>query len=221
MVYDAIYDPDTDFDRWHTIGCGEAIAAHIADGDTVLELGCATGLMTGILARRVRRVHGIDRSAAYLDVARRRGLANAAFYHLGIDDLAGLDPFGYEHVVAANVICEVDDPGALLDIARRHGVTLHLTAQNPESLHRIVGARAGIVARDRAARFGSIRDFTADELVDLAAQHGWTHVETVGVGLKPLPNETMATLTEDVQRAFAFAGDLAAGHASMTYCRFE
>ena len=48
--YSAIYDPDTDFDSRYTMATVRRIAERVAPGDRVLELGCATGLMTGHLA---------------------------------------------------------------------------------------------------------------------------------------------------------------------------
>jgi cyclopropane fatty-acyl-phospholipid synthase-like methyltransferase len=70
--YSAIYDPDTDFDVRYTMATVRRIATRVAAGDRVLELGCATGLMTAHLADQGARVTGVDRSGPYLARARER-----------------------------------------------------------------------------------------------------------------------------------------------------
>jgi SAM-dependent methyltransferase len=67
----------------------EALLALLPPSWTVADLGCGTGALTAMLAPRVRKVVGVDRSAAMLQAARRRteGLRNVELHEA---DLAHL-----------------------------------------------------------------------------------------------------------------------------------
>ncbi len=67
----------------------EALLALLPPGWTVADLGCGTGALAAELAPRVRRVIGVDQSAAMLRAARRRteGLPNVELHEA---DLAAL-----------------------------------------------------------------------------------------------------------------------------------
>ena len=75
--YADTYDPDTDFDRHYTLATARRIRERLAAGAQVLELGCATGLMTSVIANGTVNVLGIDRSSEYLERASARGLPGA------------------------------------------------------------------------------------------------------------------------------------------------
>src|SRR3546814_3581288 len=146
MAYDDRYDPDTDFDRWFTVGTGRAISPWIRSGDRVLELGCATGLMSVSLVAAGASVTGVDRSDAYLERARARGIPGAEFLQGEVTDLALGRQF--DHVVATNLAQEVREPSALMAVVAAHlrpGGLTHLTVPNPRSLHRLVGVEMGLL----------------------------------------------------------------------------
>ena len=64
-IYDAL-DPDrSDLDAY-------AALADELGATSVLDIGCGTGTLACLLARRGKRVTGIDPAAASLDVARRK-----------------------------------------------------------------------------------------------------------------------------------------------------
>jgi 2-polyprenyl-3-methyl-5-hydroxy-6-metoxy-1,4-benzoquinol methylase len=224
--YDDRYDPDTDFDRWYTRGTGDAIAAWIRPGDAVLELGCATGLMTARLADAGASVVAVDRSAAYLDRARGRGLPDVTFVEADIGTLDLGRTFA--HVVAANVAHEVPNLDAFLGVCRAHMARdglLHVSLQNPQSIHRLVGLEMGVVAsvRDVSARgreFETLRLLEASELADAGRRAGLRCVHRGGVMLKPLPNDLMATLPEPLLEGFLGAARHLPDHAAMNYLVF-
>jgi len=210
--YSAVYDPDTDFDARFTMATVRRIAERVAPGDRVLELGCATGLMTAHLAGRGARVTGVDRSGAYLERARARLGDGAAFVGAGLtepgwEDLAG---DGYDHVLLCNLVHELPDPVDVLARAAallRPGGLVHLSLQNPDSIHRLVAVEMGLIAdvrevSDRGRAFGTLGLHTAADLAALGAAAGLTVVAREGVMLKPLPNAMMAELPEDVLDGF-------------------
>jgi SAM-dependent methyltransferase len=223
--YSAIYDPDTDFDARYTMATVRRIAERVAPGDRVLELGCATGLMTEHLAGQGARVTGIDRSEAYLDRARARLGARATFIRAGLaepgwEELAG---GGYDHVLLCNLIHELPDPADLL--RRAAGLLapdglVHLSLQNPDSIHRLVAVEMGLIddvreVSERGDRFGTLGLWGVDDLARLAREAGLGVVAWEGVMLKPLPNGMMAELPPEVLDGFERAARHLPAHCAM------
>lgn len=225
--YAGIYDPDTDFDRRYTDATAARIAERVAPGQRVLELGCATGLMTAALAAAGARVTAIDRSEEYLARARERVGERATLLCTGLEETGWEETTGsgFDHVLACNLVHEMDDPVALL--ARASSVLapaglVHLTLQNPDSIHRLVALEMGLIedVRDvsaRGRRYGTLGLWTADELEDLARDAGLGVVTREGVMLKPLPNALMAELPAGVLDGFERAARHLPGHCAMTY----
>ena len=98
--YTTTYDPDLDFDAWYTKATAAIIAPRLLPGQRVLELGCATGLMTSLLASTGASIVGVERSAEYLARARARGLAGATF--VGSELATFATDERYDHVLATN-----------------------------------------------------------------------------------------------------------------------
>lgn len=215
MGYDDRYDPDTDFDRWYTRGTATAIARWIEPAQSVLELGCATGAMTEAIVACGASVTAVDRSEAYLDRARARVAKGVEFLHADIAELALGRTF--DHVVAANVAHEVPDLASFLAVCRDHvraGGYVHVSLQNPRSLHRLLGRAMGLIddllaVSARGEAFETLRLLDADELADAGAAAGLRCVHREGVMVKPLPNDGMSSLPDEVLEGFlALAEDL-------------
>jgi SAM-dependent methyltransferase len=66
-------------------------ALPITPGQTVLDLGCAVGAQSALLAARGCRVVGCDANHALLDVARSRGIEGARFLQVDLRDLGGIE----------------------------------------------------------------------------------------------------------------------------------
>jgi 2-polyprenyl-3-methyl-5-hydroxy-6-metoxy-1,4-benzoquinol methylase len=221
--YSAIYDPDTDFDIHFTRATGDRIARWMRPGDRVLELGCATGAMTVAFAGEGREIVAVDHAAHYLATARERDLE-------GVDWRQGdfaqpLPACGvHDHVVLANVLHELDDPEALLTaVVERHlalGGVLHLSLQNPQSLHRLVALEMGLIddlsaVAANGLKYATRRLYTAPELTEIAARAGLELIHREGVMLKPLPNGAMAALDPAVLAGFVAAARHLPDHAAM------
>jgi SAM-dependent methyltransferase len=223
--YSAIYDPDTDFDARYTMATVRRIAERVAPGDRVLELGCATGLMTAHLAEMGARVTGVDRSGAYLARARARLGDRATFVEAVLDapgweDLVG---DGFDHVLLCNLVHELPDPVGLLrrvaDVLGPAGL-VHLSLQNPDSIHRLVAVEMGLIedvreVSARGERFGTLGLWGADDLAHLAREAGLGVVGWEGVMLKPLPNGMMAELPPEVLDGFERAARHLPAHCAM------
>lgn len=227
MSYADRYDPDEDFDRWYTSATGREIGRWIRPGDTVLELGCATGLMTAAFADRGALVTAVDHAPTYLERARARQLPGATFVEHDIVSVEHPDRF--RHVVVANVAHEVPDPARLFRTAAHHlvpGGLLHVTLQNPRSIHRLVGLELGQIAdlgelSARGEAFDTLAILGPDALEALGRAAGLRGVHQGGIMLKPLPNDLMATLPDEVLEGFVLAARHLPHHAAMSYLVME
>jgi 2-polyprenyl-3-methyl-5-hydroxy-6-metoxy-1,4-benzoquinol methylase len=222
--YATTYDPDTDFDHHYTLATAQRLRTRIAPGARVLELGCATGLMTSLIADGSVEVVGVDRSAAYLQRARARALPRTEFVH---GDLEALPDVGgdFDHVLATNVLHELADPEAFLRACRERLAgpgLLHLTLQNPRSIHRLCALELGMIdslttISDRGSQWGTRSMWTAEELAGLAWRAGLATIAREGIMLKPLPNDLMAGLPEAVIEGFIRASGHLPENCAMTY----
>lgn len=203
--YTAIYDPDTDFDALYTRATARRVAAQVRREDRVLEPGCATGLMTEALAAAGARVVALDRSEAYLERLRARGLEGVEARACDLDaDALPAGPF--DHVVATNLLHELADPGAFLTavaaVLAPHGL-VHLSVPNPTSLHRLIALDMGWIddldaISERGERFATRRMLGAEDVRTLAVAAGLEVAHREGVVCKPLPNSLLADLPPEV-----------------------
>lgn len=202
--YSADYDPDTDVDRHYTRATGVRIRRWMRPGDRVLELGCATGAMTALLAERGVAIDAVERAPLYVGRARARALPGVSVHH---GDVTEWDrPGTYHHVVATNILNELPDPLAFLAHCRRQlapGGLLHLTANNPRSLHRLVARHMGLLddlgaVSERGERYTSTPLLDADAVEALARAAGLHCVHRDGIIVKPLTNAQLAGLPDAV-----------------------
>lgn len=225
--YSAVYDPDLDFDSRYTRATGARIAARIAPGDRVLELGCATGLMSGALVAAGARLTGLDQAGPYLERARARGLPGARFARAELE-APGWEAFvdgPVDHVVACSLLHELDDPVALLARARdllAPGGLVHATLQNPLSIHRLVALEMGLIddlaeVSEAGRRYATRGLWDARGLMEMAWRAGLATVAREGVMLKPLPNAMMEALPAEVLDGLERAARHLPDHCAMTY----
>ncbi|MPQ98612.1 methyltransferase domain-containing protein [Modestobacter sp. I12A-02628] len=203
--YSDLYDPDADFDRHYTAATGTRIRRWFRPGDRVLELGCATGLMTSSFVARDVLVDAVERTPAYHARAAARGLPRATFHLADIDDFRSVHR--YEQVVAAHLVNELPDPVALLRRIREEwlapGGLVHVSLTNPRSLHRLIAMEMGVLASpaglsDRGRSLATVEIFDADRLEELAGQAGLVCVHREPVLLKPFTNAQLAVLPDEV-----------------------
>jgi 2-polyprenyl-3-methyl-5-hydroxy-6-metoxy-1,4-benzoquinol methylase len=222
--YTLTYDPDRDFDRWYTIGTGREIAAWLRPGDDVLELGCATGLMTEQLVAAGARVTAVDRAGHYLErvAARRLPGVDVVAADLAI---AFPDVGVHDHVLATSLLHQIPDPAAFVAAAAarlRPGGLLHLTVPNPRSLHRLLAVDDGHLASlGEISALGHETQVTrmmdAEDLVAIGVAAGLRPVHRGGVLLKPVPNAEMEALPDAVLERLLAAGRHAPELCAMSY----
>ncbi|MEM0915427.1 MAG: class I SAM-dependent methyltransferase [Planctomycetota bacterium] len=107
--YDALIDGEGQAGVWTMDGRWSVIEPHVdlRPTDQALDLGCAEGLITLAVARRVASAHGVEiqpqRVAAARRIAREQGVRNASFEEGSVVDHP-IDPDRYDVVLCLGVI---------------------------------------------------------------------------------------------------------------------
>jgi 2-polyprenyl-3-methyl-5-hydroxy-6-metoxy-1,4-benzoquinol methylase len=223
VTYVDTYDPDTDFDTWYTHATAAALTPCLRAGHRVLELGCATGLMTVALAATGATVTAVDRFEAYLERARARRLDGVSWV---CDDVVDFDDgCRYDHVVATNLLHELADPHRFLQRCAQRLAgdgRLHLTVPNPRSIHRLVAHEMGLIDEldqlsELSRRLGHRGHLDLPALVELIEGVGLRLAHRQGVALKPLPNHMLAALPAEVLDGLARAARHFPDHSAFHY----
>ena len=82
--------------------------ARLGPGSAVLEIGCGTGQLTGLLCDRGLRVTALDVSAPMIDVARQRVAGGGVSFHVSSFEEFPVEAGSYDLVVSADAFHWVD-----------------------------------------------------------------------------------------------------------------
>lgn len=223
------YDPDTHFDRWYTDATARQLVGYLEPGDRILELGSASGRMTEAMCAVGAVVSGIERSREYVERARNRNLVGASYevedFEEWVVNAVRRDSVRFDHVVVTNVVHELRSPEATLRCCARllePGGRLHVTLQNPESIHRLTGQALGLIEDLRDITLEgrdllSLRIYDAEELSGLIVDSGFEIVARHGVMLKPFPNAEMSLLTDEQLEGLIDVGPKFPEHCALNY----
>lgn len=200
------------------IACRAHVLGQLLAPGEVLDLGCADGLLTRHLARRHDRVVAVDASPLRLQRTRSRcadlpagrvELREALF-----EDFEPKEGERFDAVVLSCVLEHLADPAALLARAAswlRPGGRVVAIVPNAGSLHRRAGVLMGLLSSggDLAAADEALdheRIYTLETLREVVRQAGLRVALTGGYLIKPLPNDRMAELAEDLVDAYEELG---------------
>lgn len=165
-------------------------------GGRALELGCATGELTSLLAPLTERYDVVEGSAVNVEIARAR-VPSAHFVHSMWEDFE--PEHRYTDVVLFNAIEHIDDPRGLLQRVRgwlEPAGRVHIVVPNGLSIHRLVGVELGLqddplAVTDGDTAQGHVRNYTVDTLLADLTAGGLALEHWQGIFLKVLANRQM------------------------------
>jgi trans-aconitate methyltransferase len=188
-------NPEEEFD-YYLKRLHREVAAPWFMGHRMLEVGCATGELTSLLAPLAAEYHVVEGSRTNIEVASRR-VPSATFIHSLWEEFHA--DGAYSDVIMFNALEHVREPVPLLERVRgwvaQEG-RLHVVVPNSESLHRLVGVEMGILETTTSLsesdlRIGHFRVYSIDTLLGDLRTAGFVPVHWQGLFLKILSNRQM------------------------------
>lgn len=220
------HDTHADFDGVLAHYSGLLVNEYLAGGH-VLEAGCSTGAMTGMLLEKADRLDVVEGSSHYAQIVRERYQRRLAMHVALFEDFSPAQP--YDAVVAANVLHHMTD--AVATVRRfaewlRPGGSLHLTVPNMTSFHRELGVMMGVTqtvddTSERNRFFQQPGRFTREKLEHVVRSAGLEIAHAEGFFFKPFPHEIMnrTTLSPEVLRGLFLMGRRYPALACQLYVR--
>ena len=195
-------------------------------GHRVLELGCATGELTALLAGQATRYDVVEGSERNIDAARRR-VPHAQFVHAVWEELSSSN--NYSDVLLVNALEHAQDPVDLLRRARTWLAAdgrIHAMVPNGLSLHRLVGVELGQLRDPLGLSEGDIaqghlRNYSIDALCADVREAGLRVVHWEGIFLKLLSNAQMLDWSPSLTDAIAAVGRRFPEHCAVLYAVCE
>lgn len=177
--------------------------ARVLPSGSVLDLGCADGLLTRALASDGRQVVAVDASSVRIDRTRRNcsGLP-VELRRARFEDFRPEPGERFDAVVLSCVLEHLEDPVHLLARCKEWLTPdgrVVVIVPHGRSLHRRIGVRMGLL-RDLEALGPADDDLDHQRVYDMpglvrdVGRAGFAIREKGGIFLKPLPNEAMARL---------------------------
>lgn len=199
--------------------------SQMCQGPNVLEMGCADGLITSILANQFESITAVDGSSVLIEKAKEK-LANQpnVEFIISMFESMRLDK-RFDTVLQAHILEHVDNPVEIMSIGCDHlkddGI---LIAEVPHamSIHRMIGVKMGILPSvsslsDSDIKIGHRRVYTIDALTKDAEQAGLKVIDSGGFLLKPLSNSQMDPWPKDLVDAFFRLGKEIPQYAAEIY----
>ena len=191
-------------------------------GRRVLELGCATGELTLLLAPFATAYDVVEGSERNVAVARDR-VPSATFFLSMWEDFEPTQQ--YSDIVLCNALEHVPEPVPLLERVRgwlEPAGRVHVAVPNGLSLHRLVGVELGlqpdpITLTASDVEQGHFRNYTADSLLADLRAAGFLPVHWEGIFLKVLSNRQMLDWDWELIRALHRVASRLPEHAAELY----
>jgi 2-polyprenyl-3-methyl-5-hydroxy-6-metoxy-1,4-benzoquinol methylase len=132
----------------------------LKEHQTVLELGCASGLLTRRLSKIVTKVVAIDGSSRFLEIAKKNceGINNITFIESFFEYLAAKESLwknsgmakssNFDVIIAHHVLEHVEEPKKFLKVVRNlmnESTSLILTVPNAKAFSRLLAVNMGLL----------------------------------------------------------------------------
>jgi 2-polyprenyl-3-methyl-5-hydroxy-6-metoxy-1,4-benzoquinol methylase len=201
-------DGFTQFDKDQKVSSYRAkTIVSLCEGPRVLDVGCADGLVTEILANEFPGLVTIDGSIELIERLRQR-VPSIKAVHTLFEDFTPNELF--DTIVMGHVLEHVDEPVALLTRAKDwlcDGGKIIVTVPNAESIHRRIGLEMGMITEltelsEGDHLIGHRRIYSTDTLEHDIESAGLRTIHSEGVMLKPLTNAAMFDWADELLAAF-------------------
>lgn len=191
-------------------------------GTAVLELGCATGELSGLVAPGLDHYEIVEGSSKNVEASRPR--VPDAIFHCSLWEEFETDT-RFSDILIVCALEHVDEPVPLLQRSSRWlapGGRIHVIVPNADSLHRMVGVEMGLIPERTAPsesdlRIGHRRVYTIDTLTRDIEDAGLSVLHWEGLFLKVLANSQMLDWDLDLIRALAVVGRRFPGNCAELY----
>ena len=181
-------------------------------GPSILELGCADGMLTPYLVKKFQDVTCVDASSVHTELVKKKApnakVITSLFEELDLD-------VSFDTIILGHVLEHVNDPVQILrhlkNFANRKTKFI-ITVPNANSIHRQIGAAMGMLSRpnelnDDDIRIGHRRVYYLSELIDDIEKAGMEVKFTRGIAVKPLSNVQMNSWPSELRQAFFSISD--------------
>jgi 2-polyprenyl-3-methyl-5-hydroxy-6-metoxy-1,4-benzoquinol methylase len=205
------YDSESDFDRNFSEFAAQLILEEFR-GKSLLEIGCASGVMTRQFAGRVTDLHVVEGSEKYISAV-RKALGDKVQCHRCLAH--EFKPARlFDGIVMASLLEHVDAPVPLLQSAGSwlspDGV-LFVVVPNANSIHRQVGVAMGLLETttaftERDRLLGHRRVYTEDLLRQHLEEAGFSVCRRQGIMIKVVSNAQMAAWPDATVHALLEVG---------------
>lgn len=171
---------------------------------SILDMGCADGVLTQVMTPFFRDIHAIDGSEELIARA-RKNCKNATFHCAMFEDF--YPDARFDMVVAGHVMEHVKSPAKLLKHIRTNwlidGGKIIVTVPNKESFHRRLGLEMGMLGElgelgKNDLEVGHRRYFSIESLKGTVARSGYEILEAGGIMFKPLSNVQMLEWDDEI-----------------------
>lgn len=208
-----VYDPskpEEEFDYFTKRLHRQVMTAWLR-GSRVLEMGCATGELTSLMAPLAQQYHVVEGSKRNIEVTAARIPDVTCFHSLWED----FEPNGrYSDILLVCSLEHVEDPVGILRRAREWldpDGRMHIIVPNADSLHRYVGVAMGVLQQRTSLsesdhRIGHRRVYTIDTLLADIRNAALEPLHWQGIFLKFLSNRQMLGWEWDLIQALHEVG---------------
>ena len=196
------YDVAEDFDFFNTKLASEIICPECNE-KTVLEVGCATGVMTENLLEVSKSLTVVEPSSSYCRIISEKYGTKVQLHNCFLEDIEADSQF--DVVILASLLHHFEKPEKFMETTKRFikadGCVL-ATVPNIKSLHRQVGVKAGMLkneydSTERNAKFSQPGRFDKTSFENLFNRCSFKIIESFTYMLKPFSSEQMLKLNLD------------------------
>lgn len=196
------YRADSKQDDWMRTLCVQSILPWLREGDIGLEIGCSNGLMTEMLAGRLRRLTVVEAASEFAQAARNRQLVNVKVCHQMVEAFEPVEQF--DCIFLTWVLTHIEDVQGLmrrLQAWLRPAGRVFVVTPNARVLSRQLALHMDLIQdlyalTENDRNHGHVRAYDRVRLVAEAQRAGFQVVHQSGLMLKPLADFQMDELFE-------------------------